>query len=287
VLGLAEARTKDGDLDGALEALKEAAQLNPLDQEIREKLAAAAPIEEPDPEPAREVQARDVPVEELVPPAATITEKRDQPILSSPEIELQIQVREAVGTVAPEEPRYEAPPDESHITLEPAGVNDSTAVLAEITALKDPASEVLPLESFFEELRDKVARDQQVRAREQLDNGLRHLQENRQAEAIASFDEAVRNPALRFEAASQLARIFLGRGDQEISIDWMERALEAPAPTVEDRLALMYDLADTLASRGETTRAMAIFMEVESDTPGYRDVRQRIAQLSQAEIGKP
>jgi hypothetical protein len=49
----------------------------------------------------------------------------------------------------------------------------------------------------------------------------------------------------------------------------------------------MYDLADALASQGETTRAMAVFMEVESESSGYRDVRERIAQLSQAEIGKP
>jgi 7-cyano-7-deazaguanine synthase in queuosine biosynthesis len=67
----------------------------------------------------------------------------------------------------------------------------------------------------------------------------------------------------------------------------MERALEAPASVVDDRHALMYDLADALASQGETTRAMAVFMEVESESSGYRDVRERIAQLSQAEIGKP
>jgi len=48
----------------------------------------------------------------------------------------------------------------------------------------------------------------------------------------------------------------------------------------------MYELADTLARQGEGSRAMALFMEVESELSGYRDVRDRIAQLSQAEIGK-
>ena len=94
-----------------------------------------------------------------------------------------------------------------------------------------------------------MARDQEVRAREQLERGMRHLAENRPAEAITNLEEASRNPALRFESASRLGRIYLGRGDVERSIEWMERALEAPAPAVEDRLALMYDLADALAKR--------------------------------------
>ena len=147
-------------------------------------------------------------------------------------------------------------------------------------------SDALPLESFFEELRGKIARDQDVRAREQLDRGLQCLADSRLDEASASFEEAARTPAMRFEASSHLARICLGRDELQAAVDWLERALEAPAPAPEDRVALMYDLADTLARQGEGSRAMAVFMEVESELSGYRDVRDRIAQLSQAEIGK-
>ena len=68
--------------------------------------------------------------------------------------------------------------------------------------------------------------------------------------------------------------------------DYIDARGETLQKTYEDRLALLYDLADVLASQGETSRAMAIFMEVESESSGYRDVRERIAQLSQAEIGK-
>jgi hypothetical protein len=49
----------------------------------------------------------------------------------------------------------------------------------------------------------------------------------------------------------------------------------------------MYDLADALARQGEGARALALFMEVESESSGYRDVSDRIAHLTQAEIGKP
>ena len=207
ILSVADLHTREGRLPEALESAREAAQLDPDDAEIQEKLAAAASVAEPAPTPA---------------------------------------MPEPIGSLG----------------------------------------DALPLESFFEELRGKVARDQEVRAREQLDRGVECLADSRFDEAIASFEEAARTPAMRFRASSHLARICLGRDELQAAVDWLERALEAPAPVPEDRVALMYDLADTLARQGEGSRAMALFMEVESELSGYRDVRDRIAQLSQAEIGK-
>lgn len=263
IMSVADMLTKEERLVEAFEALQEAAQLDPHDQEIQLKLAAAAPPVAPAraavEEPGSAVEHEDVPfvIEGSEPADAGVV------------------------------PDIVAAPDDETIVLESSSV-DPAAVLEEIASLAEPEpSEALPLESFFEELRGKVARDQEGRAREQLERGIQHLAGNRAADAIAHLEEASRNPALRFEAASRLGRIFLGRGDVEQAVEWMERALEAPASVVDDRHALMYDLADALASQGETTRAMAVFMEVESESSGYRDVRERIAQLSQAEIGKP
>ncbi len=101
ILGIADLHTQEGRLPEALDALREAARLDPDDQEIREKLDVATPVEEPGPV-----------VEEPAP--------------------------EPVPVPATPEP-LESPGD------------------------------LLPLESFFEELRGKVARDEETRAREQLD----------------------------------------------------------------------------------------------------------------------
>jgi tetratricopeptide (TPR) repeat protein len=257
IMSVADILTKEERLAEAFEALQEAAQLDPNDQEIQLKRAAAAPP----------VAPASGPVEE---PALRI-EHEDAPltlVVAEPDVVIVPDVVVAPDVV--DAPGVGDAPDDGAIVLESSGVEES-----------------LPLESFFEELRGKVARDQEVRAREQLERGMRHLAENRPAEAITNLEEASRNLALRFESASRLGRLYLGRGDVERSIEWMERALEAPAPAVEDRLELMYDLADALANQGEASRAMALFMEVESESSGYRDVRERIAQLSQAEIGKP
>ncbi len=242
ILGIADLHTKEGRGSDALVALREAAQLDPDDAEIQEKLAAVSFIEED---------------------AAPVAEE----IAETPEV-----IAEPIA-----EP-------ESIAASEPVAEPEPTPAMPEpVGSLGD----ALPLESFFEELRGKVAHDQEVRAREQLDRGFDCLADNRLDEAIASFEEAARTPAMRFEASSHLARICLGRDELQAAVDWLERALEAPAPVPEDRLPLMYDLADTLARQGESSRAMALFMEVESESSGYRDVRDRIVQLSQAEIGKP
>jgi tetratricopeptide (TPR) repeat protein len=252
LLSIADVLAKEGRPPEALGALKEAAQLNPQDLEIREKLAAAMPIEpepiEPEP-PGVETSAAEI---------VTVVD----------------------GDVASVSEPVETMPDD-------ADTIDPVAVLSEIAASSDPAlDDALPLESFFEELRGKVARDQEGRAREQLDRGLEYLADSRLEEAIASFEDAARTPAMRFEASSYLARICLGRDDLAAAVDWMERALEAPAPMPDDRIAMMYDLADTLARQGEGSRAMALFMEIESESSGYRDVRDRISHLAQTEIGR-
>jgi tetratricopeptide (TPR) repeat protein len=258
ILGVADLLTKEGRMAEALDALKEAAQLDPNDQEIQLKLADAAP---PSPPPPAAIADSPAPVEAEEMPGPVVTLKTVDALAS--------------------------PADDG--ALEPESTStDAAPALQDIAVIPDPEpAEPLPLESFFEELHGRIARDQQVRAREQFERGLRYLTEGRPAEAITNLEDASRIPALRFEAASQLARIYQGRGDLSRTIEWIERALEAPAPVLQDRLALMYDLGDALATQRETSRAMAVFMEVESESSGYRDVRERIAQLSQAEIGKP
>jgi tetratricopeptide (TPR) repeat protein len=271
ILGVADALAKEGRLPDAVYALREAVPLDPDNQEIQAKLAELSPSDQ---------------VVEQSQSAATI--------VAPPAIDQEPEPVTAVAAVV----ETVADPPEITITTDTATL-DAATLLESVTA--DPAvasagltvppapaaTDDLPLESFFEDLRGRVAREQEVRARQQFEEGVRHLEENRRAEAMASLEEASRTPALRFEAASHLSRIHLGRGDLSTAVEWMERALEAPAPTTEDRIGLMYDLADTLTKQGENSRAMALLIELESESPDYEDVRERIVQLSQTEIGNP
>jgi lipopolysaccharide biosynthesis regulator YciM len=85
---------------------------------------------------------------------------------------------------------------------------------------------------------------------------------------------------LRFEAASLLGRLYKERGEASAAIEWLERAAEAPAPTVDDGRALLYDLATTLEEAGETARALAVFLELQAEGTEYRDVAARTERLA-------
>jgi tetratricopeptide (TPR) repeat protein len=279
MLSAAEDQVKHGRTKEALDLLKEAAKHSPDDQEIRERLSTVA---------AGEGEPVETPGEAITLVVPTPVEPAPDVVMSS-----EAERSDAVAvpqdanidhvTVLEAEPAASTTHDEGAITLS-ADAGELSAVLAEIEDLPDPVIEQpRDLESIFEELRAKVARDQDTKAREQYQRALRHLEEGKYAEAIANLEEAARTPTVRFEAASRLARILISRGELAAGVDWMERAVEAPPPTAEEGRAAMYELGDALGRLGETARALAVLLELEGDSSGYRDVPERIAQLSQAQ----
>jgi tetratricopeptide (TPR) repeat protein len=80
------------------------------------------------------------------------------------------EIQEKLAAVAfIEEPNPPVP--EPIVEPEPTAASEPEPVPEPIQAQVESVGEALPLESFFEELRDKVERDQETRAREQLDRG--------------------------------------------------------------------------------------------------------------------
>ena len=202
----------------------------------------------------------------------------------------------AAGPPPAAEPVAEPPREEDAIVIEALEIDLSETLRSlgpsagpapRATAVPGPAP---ALEVVFEEMRERVARDQRADdAGPQFEAAVQHLQEGRRVEAIASFEAVARVPAWRFRAAAQLGRLYLALGDAKQAIEWLERAAEAPAGTAEEALGLLYDLAGALESSGESARALAVLLEINADQPGYRDVAGRIDRLSraQAESARP
>ena len=115
--------------------------------------------------------------------------------------------------------------------------------------------------------------------------GRTYLEMGMLEEATAALKTAARSPRQRFEAGSLLARLYKNQGDIPQAIEWFERAAEAPAPTVEEGRALLYDLGLTLEETGETARALAVFLELQADAGDYRDVPQRADRLARVQTG--
>jgi tetratricopeptide (TPR) repeat protein len=167
---------------------------------------------------------------------------------------------------------------------------DLTSALGDLQgATSSPPAPAAPPESLdevFKDIRKDASRkgvaDQSAQhmklARTYLEMGMLE-------EATAALKTAARSPRQRFEAGALLARMYKEHGDIPQAIEWFERAAEAPAPTVEEGRALLYDLGLTLEETGETSRALAVFLELQADAGDYRDVPQRADRLARVQTG--
>jgi tetratricopeptide (TPR) repeat protein len=114
-------------------------------------------------------------------------------------------------------------------------------------------------------------------ARESMDAG-------RTREAIEALLQAAKSPKRRFRCAVMLAQLYRDIGDIPRAIEWYERGAEVPPASPEDGARLLYDLGDLLETMGENGRALAVFMEIEAEAPGFLDVTARISRLSPDQV---
>lgn len=162
------------------------------------------------------------------------------------------------------------------------------AAAARVDESGDASAEPPELESVFEQMRAQARHTPEERAgAAEYERGLEALDRDDLAAAIEHLQAAARAPLVRFNASARLGRLFAARGDLASAVDWLERAAESPAPTADAGVAVLYDLAFTLQRMDEGARALAVLLEIEADTPGYRDVRERIALLSKAQPRSP
>ncbi|MGH9139520.1 MAG: tetratricopeptide repeat protein [Vicinamibacterales bacterium] len=102
---------------------------------------------------------------------------------------------------------------------------------------------------------------------------------------IQSLEKASRAPKLRFGTSWLIARLYRDRAMMAETLDWLERASQAPAPTSEESHQLLFELAEALEQVGEVARALAVCMELQADAGSYRDVDARIDRLTRVQAG--
>jgi len=102
------------------------------------------------------------------------------------------------------------------------------------------------------------------------------------ASTIAALTAAAENPALLFQASAQLGRLLLRLDRGREGVAWLERATQATTAMRDQRLTVMYELADALERIGERTRALDVFADLDFDAASYRDVPERMARLRRA-----
>ncbi len=175
---------------------------------------------------------------------------------------------------------------------------DLTDVLAELQGLAtppqpapvQPAAPAPPstqnLDAVFNEFRSEISRQTGAsEAAEYLGLARTYLEMGMSDEAIGALQTAARAPSCRFEAASTLGRLYLRKKDLPHAVEWLERAAEAPAPSVNEGRELLYELGAILEASGETSRALAVFLELQADAGEDRDVAARVERLARVQAG--
>ena len=170
---------------------------------------------------------------------------------------------------------------------------DLTDVLAELRQPEEPETtrKAAPpseqnLDAVFQNIRSEASKQAGAGdAAEYLALGKTYIEMGMTTEAISALKAAARAPASRFEAASVLGRLYYEMDDVPHALEWLERAAEAPAPAAADACELLYQLGSILESAGETSRALAVFLELQADAGEYRDVAARVERLGRVQTG--
>jgi tetratricopeptide (TPR) repeat protein len=140
------------------------------------------------------------------------------------------------------------------------------------------------LDRVFEQFRDEATRRSgNGNAESEYARGVALQEAGDLDGAIAALESVSRSPKLRFVVAARLGRIFKQRGMTVQSLEWMERAAQAPATNPDEYHQLLFELAEALESNGELGRALAICLELQSDAGAYRDINTRIDRLAKVQ----
>ena len=218
----------------------------------------------------------------------------DSPFLATEKMDLNEGISFDTPAQEPPPAMPAAPVTAAHQAAAPevTPLTDTGAIEIDLSEALDALPAPLPLtappprslDQVFRGLRDESNRQSsEEAAAEQYRLALTYLEMGMIEDAIKALEGATRSPRQRFDAASMLGRLYLERKDPTRAIEWLERAAEAPAPTAEAGRSLLYDLARTLETIGESSRALAVFVELESESGGYRDVAGQIDRLSKVE----
>jgi tetratricopeptide (TPR) repeat protein len=172
-------------------------------------------------------------------------------------------------------------------TAPPAGDIDLTGALGTLDGSGTAVDEVpeTALEDVFGALHAEAEQEDAEFAAQYVKLAQTYVEMGMMDEAISSLKTAVRSPRHRFEAASQLGRLYLGAGNTREAIEWLERAAEEPAPDSQQGRALLYDLGVLLDDCREIPRALAVFLELQAEAGDYRDVPARIDRLARVQGG--
>jgi pilus assembly protein FimV len=133
------------------------------------------------------------------------------------------------------------------------------------------------LQAFRKGIQAEVSDDD---AETHYDLGLAYHEMGLTEEAIGEFQLAIKGAARFADATIMLARCFTEVGKERLAVARLRTAVARPDCGEDEWISLAYELASVLESLGEKEEARQMYEEVYSRDITYRDVAERVSQLS-------
>jgi tetratricopeptide (TPR) repeat protein len=116
-------------------------------------------------------------------------------------------------------------------------------------------------------------------AAEQYERGLALRKAGLFTQAVEEFEHAAAHPTYALKACAQIGLCHKSRGRHEDAVTAFRRALRAQG-SVKETVQILYVLGRTLEMLGRTEETLEAYRWIRREAPEYRDVAQRIQQLS-------
>lgn len=176
-----------------------------------------------------------------------------------------------------------SPPPAAPVAASPAVVTPAAAPAAATDAAPQPSADI---EEVFARLRREAVGGTAAESAEiAYTRGVAFLAAGDVAGAIEQLRVAARSTRYMFPASLRLAHIFEEQRKPDDALQWLEYALDAAELTDAQRCQALGRLARLLEQQGETARALAACLELQTYGGSQDDLEQRIARLTRAQVG--
>jgi tetratricopeptide (TPR) repeat protein len=99
-------------------------------------------------------------------------------------------------------------------------------------------------------------------------------------QAIEEFEEATKDRAYALKAYAQIGLCHKSSARFEEAVLAFRKALKSPHASTKETVQILYVLGRTLQTLGRIAETMEVYRWIRREDPDYRDVEQRIKQLS-------
>jgi tetratricopeptide (TPR) repeat protein len=99
-------------------------------------------------------------------------------------------------------------------------------------------------------------------------------------QAIEEFQQAVASRSYTLKAYAQIGLCHKSKGRYEEAVQAFRKALQSSPASSKETVQILYVLGRTLEALGRFNETLEAYRWIRREDPGYRDVEQRIQQLS-------